>query len=106
MPISIMGYDRIDRHKICYVQLGKIERIMSNILSVAGPNSKYKETDAKPAGFLAVLWHGLICPITFIIGLFSSKVRIYEINNKGSWYDFGFLIGASASIGSGGASAQ
>lgn len=78
---------------------------MANILSVAGPNSKYKEYEHKSAGFLAGLWHGLICPITFFIGLFSSKVRMYEAENKGSWYDFGFLIGASASFGSGGASA-
>ena len=77
---------------------------MSNILLVAGPNSKYNEPDVKPAGFLAGLWHGLICPITFLIGVFSPKVGIYEVNNKGSWYDFGFLIGVSASIGGGGAS--
>ena len=76
---------------------------MSNILSVAGPNSKYKKPDAKPAGFLAGLWHGLICPITFLIGLFASGVRMYETNNKGGWYDFGFLIGTSASIGGSGA---
>jgi hypothetical protein len=78
---------------------------MSNILSVAGPNSKYRKRDDKNAGFLAGFWHGLICPLTFVIGLFSSKVRMYETENKGSWYDFGFLIGASASFGSGGASA-
>jgi hypothetical protein len=78
---------------------------MANILLVAGPNSKYKKQDNKTAVLLAGFWHGLICPLTFVIGLFSSKVRIYETNNNGSWYDFGFLIGASASFGSGGASA-
>jgi hypothetical protein len=78
---------------------------MANILSVAGPNSKYKQYDDKTAGFLAGIWHGLIFPITFVISLFSSKVRMYETNNKGSWYDFGFLIGVSAWFGSGGASA-
>ena len=46
------------------------------------------------AGFWAGLWHGLICPVTFIIGLFTRSVRIYEISNTGNWYDFGFLIGA------------
>ena len=69
---------------------------MANILAVAGPNSKYKLTDAKPAGFWAGLWHGLIAPITFIVSLFTPKVRIYETNNKGLWYDFGFLIGLVA----------
>lgn len=50
-------------------------------------------------GFLAGLWHGLIMPITFIISLFDSGVRIYEANNNGRWYEFGFVIGASATFG-------
>jgi len=66
---------------------------MANILAVAGPNSRYKLPGAKPAGFLAGFWHGMIAPIVFIISLFNSKVRIYETNNKGLWYDFGFFIG-------------
>lgn len=103
--VKTMSFHAQHRWASDYVQIGIKETTMSNILSVAGPNSKYKEPDAKPAGFLAGLWHGLMCPVTFLIGLFSSKVRMYEVNNKGSWYDFGFLIGASGSIGSGGASA-
>ena len=39
---------------------------MANILAVAGPGSRYSIPGAKPAGFWAGLWHGLICPITFI----------------------------------------
>jgi len=76
---------------------------MSNALAVAGPNSKYQESGAAPAGFLAGLWHGLILPITFIVSLFSTSVRIYETNNSGRWYDFGFLIGATSSLGGSGA---
>ncbi len=76
---------------------------MANALAVAGPNSKYQQPDAAPAGFLAGLWHGLILPITFIVSLFSMNVRIYETNNSGRWYDFGFLIGASSSLGGSGA---
>ena len=72
---------------------------MANALAVAGSNSKYKQPGAAPAGFWAGLWHGLILPITFIVSLFSMNVRIYETNNSGRWYDFGFLIGASASLG-------
>lgn len=77
---------------------------MANILAVAGPNSKYSESGATPAGFLAGFWHGIIAPITFIISLFNVNVRIYEKNNSGRWYDFGFLIGISGSFGGGGAS--
>lgn len=75
---------------------------MANILAVAGPNSRYQLPDASPAGFLAGLWHGLICVITFIISLFAPGVRIYETHNTGRWYDFGFLIGASIAFGGGG----
>ena len=72
---------------------------MANVLAVAGSNSKYQLPDAKAAGFWAGLWHGLICPITFLISLFASGVRVYEVNNRGRWYDFGFLIGGSISLG-------
>lgn len=75
---------------------------MANSFSVAGPNSKYRQSGASPAGFLAGLWHGVIFPITFFVSLFNMNVRIYETNNSGRWYDFGFLIGASSSLGSSG----
>ncbi|MCI0353867.1 MAG: hypothetical protein L0099_02335 [Acidobacteria bacterium] len=77
---------------------------MANVLALAGPNSKYKLQGARPAGFLAGLWHGLIIPITFIVSLFTPKVRFYETNNRGLLYDFGFILGASGALGgSGGA---
>jgi hypothetical protein len=69
---------------------------MANALCVAGANSKYKQEGADPAGFWAGLWHGIIAPITFIVSLFSDGVRIYETNNNGRWYDFGFMLGIGA----------
>ena len=51
--------------------------------------------EIKPANFWAGLWHGLICFFTFIIGLFTDSVRMYEVNNIGNWYDFGFVLGAA-----------
>ena len=77
---------------------------MANALAVAGSNSKYKQPGASPAGFWAGVWHGLVAPIAFIVSLFNPSVGIYEINNNGRWYDFGFLIGISGSVGGGGAS--
>ncbi len=71
-----------------------------NILSVAGPESKYKLPNAKPAGFWGGLWHGMIAPLIFIIGFFTSSVGIYETHNNGRWYDFGFLIGIGGSSSS------
>jgi hypothetical protein len=78
---------------------------MANVLLVAGPNSKYQLPNAHPAGFWVGFWHGLICPITFLVSLFNPGVRIYEVNNRGRLYDFGFLIGASSALGGGGSQA-
>ena len=75
---------------------------MSNVLAVAGPGSRFQVPGATPAGFWAGLWHGLISPITFLVSLFSPNVRIYETNNRGRWYDFGFIIGVSGAFGGGG----
>lgn len=64
--------------------------------SCAPGNTRF---DAKPAGFWAGLWHGLICVITFIISLFSKNVTMYEVSNSGGWYNFGFLLGAAIALG-------
>jgi len=75
---------------------------MPNVLAVAGPNSKYQQPDAQPAGFWAGLWHGLISPLTFLISLFNPNVRIYETHNRGRLYDFGFILGVSGAFGGSG----
>ena len=72
---------------------------MANKLAVGGPGSKFREEGADPAGFWAGIWHGAIMPITFFISLFNPDVRIYETQNKGRAYDFGFVLGASAAFG-------
>jgi hypothetical protein len=54
------------------------------------------------AGFWAGLWHGLICPISFVISLFNHQVHVYEVHNRGALYDLGFLVGASTCFGSAG----
>jgi hypothetical protein len=61
-----------------------------------GPNSVEKTADAegKTAGFWLGLWHGLISPVTFIVSLFTPNVDMYEVHNSGSWYNFGFVLGA------------
>lgn len=69
---------------------------MPNILAIAGSDSKYKLPGATPAGFWAGLWHGMIAPLLFWFSLFLPGVRVYETNNKGRWYDFGFLAGVGA----------
>ncbi len=73
----------------------------------AGPNDlrNSPDEDGEVAGFWKGLWHGIIAPVTFIISLFNKGVTIYEVHNNGGWYNFGFLLGASMTVGgsSGGA---
>ena len=69
------------------------------LVIIAGCAPGNEKFDATAAGFWAGLWHGLICGITFIISLFTDSVRMYEVNNTGGWYDFGFLLGAAIILG-------
>jgi hypothetical protein len=66
----------------------------------AGPNAMV-DTGPDPAGFWLGLWQGLISPITFLISLFTSEVNIYEVQNNGNWYDFGFMLGVATAFGGG-----
>lgn len=59
----------------------------------AGPNPGV-DPGGDVAGFWQGLWQGFIAPITFFISLFTDNVNIYEVENSGNWYDFGFVIGA------------
>lgn len=52
-------------------------------------------------GFLYGLWHGLITPVTFVVSLFTDGVGIYEVDNSGGWYDFGYVLGLSVVFGGG-----
>ncbi len=70
---------------------------------VAGPNKleKTPNEEGNVAGFWKGIWHGLISPITFIISVFSESVRFYEVHNNGSWYNFGFVLGAGLFLSGG-----
>jgi hypothetical protein len=54
----------------------------------------------EPAGFFSGVWHGWIAPVSLIVGLFKSGIRIYEPFNTGWWYDFGFYIAIISGFGS------
>ena len=53
------------------------------------------------AGFWLGLWHGLIAPVAFVVSLFRDGVGIYEVDNTGAWYDFGFVLGLGFLVGGG-----
>ena len=70
----------------------------------AGPNDVALVDAPQVAGFWLGLWHGAISPITFVVSMFNSGVNIYEVHNNGSWYNFGFMLGASVALSGAGRS--
>ena len=58
-------------------------------------------TEDAPYTFLNGLWHGIVSPVTFVISIFKEEVAMYAINNNGAWYNLGFLLGASITLGGG-----
>lgn len=66
------------------------------LTSCAPGNEKFV---SEVAGFWMGLWHGFISLVTFIISLFNENVNIYEVNNNGGWYNFGFILGVSIFFG-------
>ncbi len=93
-----------------FVSVAIIVLILLVVLSACapGPNpmrslEEPERTDA--AGFWSGLWHGIIVPVTFVISLFNDRVSIYEVNNRGGWYDFGFVLGVITIFGGGGGGA-
>lgn len=83
--------------------------LLSLTACAPGANVGFKtaNADGEIAGFWMGLWHGMIAPITFIISLFNKNVNVYEVFNSGGWYNFGFMLGLSMSLGgSGGGAAR
>ncbi|MCX8056448.1 MAG: hypothetical protein N3F03_02415 [Ignavibacteria bacterium] len=77
----------------------KIILIVSLIIFVVGCFPTHSVEKESEAGFLMGIWHGWIAPISLIIGIFDSNIRIYETNNSGWWYDLGFYIAVIAGFG-------
>ncbi len=69
------------------------------VLSSCAPGNERFQAD--PPGFLFGLWHGFISLVTFIVSLFNESVDIYQVNNGGKLYDFGFILGAAIFYGGG-----
>lgn len=85
-----------------YMKIVALLVVAALVLSAcaAGANPQV-DAGPDPAGFWLGLWHGFIAPITFFISLFTDNVNIYEVNNNGNWYDFGFVIGAGLLLSGG-----
>lgn len=53
----------------------------------------------EPAGFFTGIWHGWIAPFSLIVGFFNESISIYEVNNTGWWYDFGYYMAIISGFG-------
>lgn len=51
------------------------------------------------AGFFLGIWHGWIAPISLIVSIFDKNITIFESNNTGFWYGFGFYIAILGGFG-------
>lgn len=64
-----------------------------------GCMAQREETPERIAGFFTGIWHGWIAPIALIVGLFNKTITIYEVNNSGWWYDFGYYTAIISGFG-------
>jgi len=55
--------------------------------------------EKKKAGFFTGIWHGWIAPFSLIYSIFNKNIGIYEINNTGFWYNFGYYIAIISGFG-------
>lgn len=58
-----------------------------------------KNTENNKAGFFWGVWHGWVAPVSLIIGIFRDNISIYEENNVGWFYDFGYYIAVISGFG-------
>lgn len=72
--------------------------ILMAVLSSCLPGDG-KNSIEKPANFLMGIWHGWVAPVSVIVGIFNNKIRVYEPNNSGWWYDFGFYMAVISGFG-------
>lgn len=72
--------------------------VLSSLAACApGPDTLVSPDAA--AGFWLGLWHGMTVVVTFLVSLFTDSVSMYEVKNSGGWYDFGYFLGLTISLG-------
>ncbi len=82
------------RRCLAVVAFAAVVLLLASCLPGDGKNSA-----EKPANFLTGIWHGWIAPLSLIVGIFKGNIRLYEPNNSGWWYDFGFYMAIISGFG-------
>jgi polyferredoxin len=86
------------KHLIRISTIGCIVLMVLILMTSCLPGTR-SSIDQKPAGFFMGIWHGWIAPISLIGHFFNGEIRIYEPNNTGWWYDFGFYMAIVGGFG-------
>jgi len=86
---------RLRRSKI----LALLVLVIATLLLSGCFPGEIRQADTSPPGFFRGIWHGWIAPVSLIVQLFNSQVRIYAPNNSGWWYDFGYYIAVISGFG-------
>jgi hypothetical protein len=63
-------------------------------------------TGESVGGFWWGLWNGFTMFFSLIGSIFSDDITIYDVNNNGGWYNFGFWLGAAGFGGGASSSAK
>ncbi len=58
-----------------------------------------RDYSGAPANGWLGIWQGLIVYLSFIASWFDNNIVLYQANNTGFWYNFGYLIGLWIAIG-------
>lgn len=77
---------------------GLLLLLMLMLLTACAPGDG-ANTPEHPAGFFSGIWHGWIAPVTLVISLFNRNITIYEVNNIGFWYNFGYYMAIISGFG-------
>jgi hypothetical protein len=58
-----------------------------------------RDDSGTPANFWWGVWQGLIVYLSFIASWLDNTVVLYQVNNNGFFYNLGYLIALSVSVG-------
>ena len=78
--------------------LGLMLVLLMALLTACAPGDG-ANTPEHPAGFFSGVWHGWIAPVTLVVSIFNRNISIYEVNNIGFWYNFGYYMAIISGFG-------